>query len=121
MHCMITEREPRMLSSAEHYIYESLAKSCPDIHVARLNAVLDVASGLKHSKNLSLSELGRHLSGEAKLKNKIKKVDRLEGNKSLHTELFTLYQGLSNFVFTYVSQDTNVPLIVDVCCLQDDR
>lgn len=105
----------------ETYIHNSLKASCPDIHTARLNAVLDVASGLRTSQNLSLSELGRNLGGEAKLKNKIKKVDRLEGNAALHSELFTLYQGLSHFVFTYISQDSNVPLIVDVCCLQDDR
>lgn len=104
----------------ETYLYNSLTTTCPDIHTARLNAVLDVASGLRQSQNLSLSELGRHLPGDAKLKNKIKKVDRLEGNKALHEELFCLYQGLSSFVFTYISQDTSLPLIVDICCLKDD-
>ena len=61
------------------------------------------------------------MPGHAKLKNKIKKVDRLEGNKTLHTELFSLYQGLSHFVFTYVAHATSVPIIVDICCLKDDR
>lgn len=105
----------------ETYLYNSLTESCPEIHISRLNAVLDVAAGLRDSQNLSLSELGRNLPGNAKLKNKIKKVDRLEGNRALHNELYTLYQGLSTFVFTYISQDTHVPLIVDICCLQDDR
>lgn len=105
----------------ETYLHNSLKASCPDIHTMRLNAVLDVASALKNSQNLSLSELGRNLGGDAKLKNKIKKVDKLEGNKALHSELFSLYQGLSHLVFTYISQDTSVPLIVDICCLQDDR
>lgn len=105
----------------ETYLYDSLKESCPDIHAARLSAVLDVSAGLRHSQNLSLSELGRNLPGNAKLKNKIKKVDRLEGNKALHNELFTLYQGLSSFVFTYISQEPTLPLVVDVCCLKDDR
>lgn len=74
----------------ESYIYNSLRESCSEIHNARLNAVLDVAAGLRQSQNLSLSELGRNLAGDAKLKNKIKKVDRLEGNEEvfLCTEKF---------------------------------
>lgn len=103
------------------YLYTSLRDSCPTMHITRLNAVLDVAAGLRTSQNLSLSELGRNLPGDAQLKNKIKKVDRLEGNKALHCELFSLYQGLSHFVFTYVSHDASVPLIIDICCLKDDR
>ena len=107
--------------SVETYLYNSLSESCSEIHTTRLNAVLDVATGLRNSQNLSLSELGRNLPGDAKLKNKIKKVDRLEGNKALHNELFSIYQGLSNFVFRYISQDTTLPLLVDICCLKDDR
>lgn len=109
------------MQSVETYLYNSLSESCTEIHQARLNAVLDVASGLRNSQNLSLSELGRNLPGDAKLKNKIKKVDRLEGNKLLHSELFSLYQGLSSFVFRYISQDSTLPLLVDICCLKDDR
>lgn len=103
------------------YLSNALKESCPSMHTTRLQAVLDVAAGLRMSQNLSLSELGRNLPGDAQLKNKIKKVDRLEGNKKLHNELYYLYQGLSHFVFTYISHDTSVPLIVDVCCLKDDR
>lgn len=109
------------MQEIDHYLHNSLRDSCSTMHTARLNAVLDVAAGLRSSKNLSLSELGRNLPGNAKLKNKIKKVDRLEGNKTLHTELFSLYQGLSHFVFTYVAHATSVPIIVDICCLKDDR
>lgn len=103
------------------HLSNSLKESCPAMHTSRLNAVLDVAAGLRMSQNLSLSEVGRNLPGDAQLKNKIKKVDRLEGNKALHNELYYLYQGLSHFVFKYISHDTKVPLIVDVCCLKDDR
>ncbi len=107
--------------SVDTYLYNTLSESCSEIHKTRLNAVLDVASGLRNSQNLSLSELGRNLPGDAKLKNKIKKVDRLEGNQALHNELFTLYQDLSSFVFRYISHDNTLPLLVDVCCLKDDR
>ena len=60
--------------SVETYLYNSLSESCTAIHQARLNPVLDVASGLRNSQNLSLSELGRNLPWDAKLKNKIKKL-----------------------------------------------
>ena len=105
----------------DKYIYESLLLSCSKIHKTRLNAVLDVAASLRNSQNLSLSELGRNLPGDAKLKHKIKKVDRLEGNKILHNELFYLYKSLSSFVFKYISKDLTLPLIIDICCLKDDR
>jgi hypothetical protein len=109
------------MQEIEQYLYNSLKDSCPSMHITRLNAVLDVAAGLRTSQNLSLSELGRNLPGNTQLKNKIKKVDRLEGNTILHTELFSLYQGLSHFVFKYISHAASVPLIVDICCLKDDR
>ena len=104
----------------ESYLYNSLRESCAEIHDSRLHAVLDVASGLRNSQNLSLSEIGRHLPGETQLKNKIKKVDRLEGNEHLHKELYSLYQGLSHYVFKYISQEATLPLLVDICCLKDD-
>ena len=69
------------MQEIDHYLHNALRDSCSTIHTARLNAVLDVAAGLRSSKNLSLSELGRNLPGNAKLKNKIKKVDRLEGRR----------------------------------------
>jgi hypothetical protein len=109
------------MQEIDTYLYNSLRDSCSGMHLTRLHAVLDVAAGLRNSQNLSLSELGRNLSGEARLKNKIKKVDRLEGNKALHNELFSLYQGLSHFVFRYISQDLSVPVLIDICCLKDDR
>ncbi|WP_341749764.1 hypothetical protein [Candidatus Tisiphia endosymbiont of Sialis lutaria] len=55
---------------------EVIKEHCPFIHNNRLNALLDVAEGLRYSQNLSLSAIGRNLSGDSKVKHKIKKVDR---------------------------------------------
>lgn len=109
------------MQEVDTYLSNSLQNTCSSLHTMRLHAVLDVAAGLRQSQNLSLSEIGRNLPGDAQLKHKIKKVDRLEGNKALHNELYSLYQGLSHFVFTYISHDTSIPLIVDICCLKDAR
>lgn len=102
-------------------LQNALELSCPSIHDARLSAVLDVAQALQKSKNLSLSAMGRALPGNSDIKHKVKKVDRLEGNKHLHHEVGGLYQGLSEFVFTYLSHDAHVPMMVDVCFVKDDR
>ncbi|HJD55579.1 MAG TPA: hypothetical protein LFW21_02835 [Rickettsia endosymbiont of Pyrocoelia pectoralis] len=70
---------------------------------------------------MSLSEIGRSLSGEGKIKYKIKKVDRCVGNKHLSKELSDLYGGLSHFVFEYVEHSADNPIVIDLCYLKDDR
>lgn len=93
---------------------------CSFIHEARLNALFDVTEALQHSQGLTLSAVGRRLSGNISVKNKIKKVDRLLSNKHLHNELSGLYAGLSKFIFTYVSHLTDIPVVVDLCFMKDD-
>lgn len=105
----------------ERLLFTALVEGCPFIHENRINAILDVSSALRDGTNLSLSEMGRCLQGSSAIKHKIKKVDRLEGNKKLHDELSDLYQALSSYVFTYLSQDTNLPIVIDVCFMKDDR
>jgi hypothetical protein len=98
-----------------------LYDTCPNIHLARLEAVMDVAAGLQKSKSLSLSAMGRGLSSNIDDKHKIKKVDRLEGNKHLHGELDTLYGSLSDYIFKYVAHDVNVPILIDLCFIKDNK
>jgi hypothetical protein len=106
---------------ATHLLFDELESVCPNMHATRLEALLDVASALQRSQNLSLSAMGIHLSGTTEKKHKIKKVDRLEGNKHLHSELDELYKGLSSFVFKYITHAISVPIIVDLCFVKDDR
>jgi hypothetical protein len=106
---------------ANHLLFDELESACPGIHETRLEALLDVASALKRSQNLSLSAMGKQLSGNAQRKHKIKKVDRLEGNKHLYSELHELYKGLSGFVFKYIAHTISVPIIVDLCFVKDDH
>ncbi|MBN8797731.1 MAG: IS4 family transposase [Stenotrophomonas nitritireducens] len=105
----------------EKLLFNALVEGCPFIHENRINAVLEVSMALRDSQNLSLSQIGRSLKGPSDIKHKIKKVDRLEGNKNLHEELDSLYRALSSYVFTYLSQDANLPIIIDVCFMKDDR
>ena len=105
----------------EKIFKEVLKEKCPLIHNNRLNAILDVAQGLRDSQNLSLSAIGRNLSGPAKIKHKIKKVDRCLGNKHLYTEIYDLYAGLSFFIFEHIKYSKESPVVIDLCYLKDDR
>ncbi|ECS1978144.1 IS4 family transposase, partial [Salmonella enterica subsp. enterica serovar Typhimurium var. 5-] len=53
-------------------------------HKNRQNALLDATLALINGASLTLTSLGRYLPGAAQVKNKIKRVDRLLGNESLH-------------------------------------
>lgn len=107
--------------TAHKILHEYLEDCCGTIHKARLAALMDVAAALQRSKNLTLTGMGRKLNSQAKIKHKIKKVDRLEGNKHLYQELNELYAGLSSYVFSLISQDKSIPVVVDLCYLQDDH
>ena len=100
-------------------LHAHLESHCPEIHTSRLQAVMDVATGLQHSKQLSISAIGRHLQSDSELKHRIKKVDRLVGNKHLYKELSSIYVGLSDYVFKYVAQDNYSPIVIDLCYLKD--
>jgi hypothetical protein len=104
---------------ANDLLQKDLITYCPEIHSQRLKAVLDVAAALQGSKNLTITAIGRCLKSEVDIKHRIKKVDRLIGNKHLYNELESLYIGLSQYVFKYISQDKNIPIIIDLCFLKD--
>lgn len=103
----------------EELLYEYLSVSCPHIHRTRLQSVLDVAAGLQKSRNLSLTAIGRQLSSDTAIKHRVKKVDRLLGNRHLYNELTSLYMGLSSYILRYVNQSQHLPLIVDLCYMKD--
>lgn len=107
--------------SAEDLLLGHLSVSCPGVHSTRLQAVLDVATGLQKSQNLSLTAIGRALSTSTTVKHRVKKVDRLLGNRHLYNELSTVYTGLSSYVFKYISHTQHIPLIVDLCYMKDSH
>lgn len=100
-------------------LHTHLMDECPFIHGKRLQAVMDVACSLQKKQNLSLTAIGKGLSGETSLKHKIKKVDRLEGNKYLYEEISSIYVGLSSFLFQYLQFQNDAPVLIDLCYLKD--
>jgi hypothetical protein len=62
------------------------------MHQARLTALLIAVSALFHCRKLQLTELGRHRGGQQRYG--IKAIDKLLGNKHLHSELPWIYRVL---------------------------
>lgn len=102
-------------------LHAHLKEHCPDIHSTRLQAVMDVATGLQRSRHFSITAIGKCLQSDAKTKHRIKKVDRLLGNDHLYTELAEIYKGLSAYVFRYIVQDGYTPVVIDLCFLKDSH
>lgn len=50
-------------------------------HQYRQNALMDATVALINGASLTLTSIGRFLPGNAQVKNKIKRIDRLMGNK----------------------------------------
>lgn len=50
------------------------------LHIYRQKALIDATSAVINGASLTLTSIGRHLTGTASVKNKIKRVDRLLGN-----------------------------------------
>ncbi len=100
-------------------LQEHLSVSYPYIHSTRLQAVMDVVTGLQKSRNLSLTAIFQELNSEVSIKHRVKKVDRLLGNRHLYQEVTSIYNGLSSYVLKYVGQTSHIPLIVDLCYMKD--
>ncbi|ACR69649.1 hypothetical protein NT01EI_2479 [Edwardsiella ictaluri 93-146] len=63
-------------------------------HKYRQNALLDATVALISGASLTLTSIGRHLPGSAQVKNKIKRVDRLLGNESLHLDIPLIFKSI---------------------------
>lgn len=66
-----------------------------------------VEAGLKGA-SVSITELGRTLSGPACIKHKIKRMDRLAGNRHLNSERMAVYGAMSQWLL----QSLPMPLIL---------
>ncbi len=63
---------------------------------ARMKTLLSCSDALISGNKLTLTEIGRNLSGNAHVKHKIKRVDRFLKNTHLHDERIAIYQALAH-------------------------
>lgn len=92
-------------------LHRILSASLPQIHAKRLMSLLAAVEAVVSGSRLTLSDMGRGLSGPVSVKHNIKRVDRLLGNSNLHTEVQSLYEVLVRQCLEGVS----TPLIVIDC------
>lgn len=72
-------------------------------HTYRQNALLDATSALINGASLTLTSIGRYLPGTAQVKNKIKRVDRLLGNESLHRDIPLIFKNIISMLTSQLS------------------
>lgn len=71
---------------AIRFLHRALAQALPSIHSRRLTSLMSCVSSLLHGRRLTLTALGRFMTGRAYPKHSIKRVDRLLGNQHLRSE-----------------------------------
>lgn len=74
----------------QNFFHDALAP----FHKYRQNALLDATIALINGASLTLTSIGRYLPGPAQVKNKIKRVDRLLGNESLHRDIPLIFRNI---------------------------
>lgn len=85
-------------------LHKYFLKACSEIHINRLSSLFSAIGGLLACNKLTLVNIGRHATGKAQVKNKIKQVDRLLGSAHLYEERNSLYKGLADLLITPYSK-----------------
>jgi hypothetical protein len=99
-------------------LHRILSTSFSEIHAKRLASLLAAVEASVSGSRLTLSDLGRGLSGHVAVKHNIKRIDRLLGNNMLHAEVPKFYAALARQCLKGIS----MPLIVvDWSDLTPDR
>lgn len=70
-------------------------KALTSTHQYRQNALIDSTVALMNGATLSLTSIGRYLPGPARVKDKIKRVDRLLGNHALHKDISIIFNDIT--------------------------
>lgn len=79
-------------------LHKMIQNSCPFIHAKRISSLFSAVDSLLSNGKNTLTSLGRHLKGKAKVKNKIKQIDRLLGNPYIAHERIDYYQTIATSV-----------------------
>ncbi len=73
-------------------LHDSLSNQCSSIHKKRLNSLMVANKSLLDGDQLSLTQLGRNISGNVAPKHCIKRIDRLLGNHHLNNDRMAVYR-----------------------------
>jgi len=99
-------------------LHNFLKLSLPGIHARRLQALIAAIEAGLSGASLSITGLGRSLSGPAFIKHKIKRMDRLAENSHLGRERIALYGAMAQWLL----KSLPMPVIIfDWSPLTDDQ
>ena len=99
-------------------LHTLIKQSLPNLHAARLKALMAAVEAGLASASVSITTLGCAISGPTFFKYKIKRMDRLAGNRHLKSERMSLYGVMTRFLL----KSLPLPLIiVDWSPLTDDQ
>ncbi|WP_137903845.1 IS4 family transposase [Enterobacter sp. 2VL] len=79
---------------ASQVCHKFFSQSLNSIHQYRKNALLDMTVALTRGASLSLTSIGRYLPGPARVKHKIKRVDRHLNSDLMFSDIPSVYQQL---------------------------
>ena len=99
-------------------LHRILSTSFPEIHAKRLTCLLAAVESVVTGSKLTLSDMGRGIHGRVAVKHNIKRIDRLLGNDSLHTEIPKLYEAL---IRQFLEGITMPLIVIDWSDLTPDR
>ena len=100
-------------------LHKFLKKTGVIAHEKRLTSLLNAIGGLLNGAKLSLTSIGRHMHGPAKVKHKIKSSYNLLTNGKLHAERFAIYKALSEKLLINKSE---IDVLVDWSpCIHHDN
>lgn len=77
--------------------------SLAPFHKYRQNGLIDATVALINGASLTLTSIGRFLPGRAQVKNKIKRIDRLLGNESLHRDTPLIFKSIISLLTSQLS------------------
>jgi hypothetical protein len=99
-------------------LHRIFSTSFPEIHTKRLASLLAAVETVVTGSRLTLSDMGRGLTGPVSVKHNIKRIDRLLGNGLLHIETPKLYEVLIRQCLNGIAMPL---IIIDWSDLTPDR
>ncbi|MCA6938618.1 IS4 family transposase, partial [Pectobacterium versatile] len=79
---------------ASQVCHKFFSQPLNSLHQYRKNALLDMTVALTRGASLSLTSIGRYLPGSARVKHKIKRVDRHLNSDLMFSDIPAVYQQL---------------------------
>lgn len=89
---------------AQKLLHKLLKKSAVIKHEKRRDCLLRAIGSVIHQGKLSLTSIGRHLQGKARVKHKIKSINNLLGNQQLMMERESIYALISSTLLSGLKQ-----------------